>query len=396
LLDREGAPLALESNAITLMRAHPDMSSLFALDEFRQRATLMRKPPWGRPGEKFPRPVSDADLGELLAWIQRQGVHLHGRSPVRTSLASVICDRVFHPVRDYLERLVWDRQPRLDRWLNYYLGVDPIDSYTGPAGRWWMISAVARIFKPGCTAKYVLIVEGSQDLGKSTALSILGGPWFTDDIASLGSKDSQMQVGNAWIIELAELDSTRRADISAVKAFISRQVDRFRRPYGEHIIEQPRQCVLAGTVNPAGPYLLDETGAVRFWPVTATSIDLSALRRDRDQLWAEAVSRYKAGERWWPDDGFNPRDAQEIRSETAAHDPWFDLVKEWLQRQTQSLFTAHEVLSGALDLPKERMDKIAERRIGAILRHLGYVSTTVRSDGTACRRWRRKSRDDLP
>jgi len=394
LTDREGRPLALEANAIAVIRAHPEMVGLFGLDEFHQLSTLMRRPPWGRPSESFPRPTCDADVGELLSWLQRHGIHLRGRGAIRTVLAPIVGDVTFHPVRDYLDSLVWDGEPRLDKWLTYYLGVAPIENYTAKVGRCWMISAVARIYRPGCIAKYVLIIEGDQDLGKSSALRILGGDWFTDDIASLGSKDSQMQVGNAWIIELAELDSTRRAAVNAIKAFISRPVDQFRPPYGDHVIRQKRQSVLAGTVNPAGRYLHDETGAVRFWPVAATNIDLAALQADRDQLWAEAVARYKNGEHWWPDGDFAPQEEQEKRTDTASSDPWFDPISDWLRRYTQKAFTACEILAGALEIPKERMDKDAERRLGSILRRLGYLSGTVRVDGTPCRRWRKKGDDD--
>jgi predicted P-loop ATPase len=397
IVNKDGAAMALESNAMLVMRKHPDMVDVFALDEFHRRATLMRPPPWARPNDKFPRPVNDADLSDLLAWLQQQGIHLHGRGPVRIALASVVQDHTFHPIRDYLDSLIWDGTPRLDKWLSYYLGVEPIENYTALAGRWWMISAVARIYKSGCTAKYVLIIEGNQDLGKSTALLVLGGDWFTDDIETLGTKDSKLQVGNAWIIELAELDSTKRADISAIKAFISRRTDKFRPPYGEHTIEQHRQCALAATVNPpAGAYLHDETGAVRFWPVLATKIDLDALKHDRDQLWAEAVHRYKAGERWWPEkeDGFQPEAEQEARSETIEDDPWFSEIARYTKGDPAP-FTASEVMREALDIPKERMDKMAQRRLGRILRKLGYVSKTMRR-GDPVRLWSRAEPREKP
>jgi predicted P-loop ATPase len=398
--DREGRPLALEHNAIVLTRTHTDVKGLFGLDEFRQRSVLLRRPPWAKRGDdKFPRPARDADLGEYLAWLQCHGVHLRNKTAVRTALSVVVQDNVFHPIRDYLDGLKWDGVPRLDFWLTTYLGVVPIENYTGPAGQMWMISAVARIYRPGCIVKYVLIIEGPQDLGKSTALRILGGEWCSDDIATLGSKDSQMQVGNAWIIELAELDSTRRADINSIKAFISRAVDRFRPPYGEHVIEQERQCVLAASVNPAGAYLHDETGAVRFWPVAATKINLAELERDRNQLWAEAVHRYKAEEPWWPieGDGFAPQEEQEKRSETVEDDPWFPEIARWLafqedfrlQSGAEEGFAMADILTGAIRMSPERMDKRAERRAGAIMRKLGFVSVTVRLKGLEkpVRRW---------
>jgi putative DNA primase/helicase len=354
---------------------------------FRQRSMVLKAPPWARPGETFPRPTRDDDLVELLAWVQRQGIHIRGKLAIRAVIAPVVRDHPYHPIRDYLNSLKWDGVLRLDKWLTFYLGVEPVENYTAPAGRMWMISAVARVFTPGCIVKYILVTTGTQDLGKSTAFSILGGDWYTDDIAQLGTKDSQMQAGNAWIVELAELDSMRRADVSAVKAFISRKVDSYRPPYGEHIIEQERQCVLAATVNPAGAFLHDETGNVRFWPVATTSIDLESLRQDRDQLWAEATHHFKAGERWWPNDDFNPSAAQEEVSETAEDDPWFDLIQEWTTNQTDKRFAANDILAKAIDMPKERMNKAAEMRLGRIMRHLRYATKPVRIAGKLKRRW---------
>jgi predicted P-loop ATPase len=129
-----------------------------------------------------------------------------------------------------------------------------------------MISTVARIFEPGVKADCCLILEGEQGSGKSSALRTLAAPWFTDEIAELGSKDAALQSHGVWIIELAELDSMSRADVGRIKAFMSRSVDRFRPPYGKRLIESPRQCVFAGSVNHSD-YLRDETGARRFWPV---------------------------------------------------------------------------------------------------------------------------------
>jgi putative DNA primase/helicase len=358
-----GPPLALESNAIALIRAHPAMRAVFGLDEFRQRSMVLKAPPWARPGETFPRPTRDDDLVELLAWVQRQGIHIRGKVAIRAVIAPIVRDHPYHPIRDYLNGLKWDRVLRLDTWLTYYLGVAEVENYTAPAGRMWMISAVARVFNPGCIVKYVLVTTGNQDLGKSTAFSILGGEWYTDDMAQLGTKDSQIQAGNAWIVELAELDSMKRADISATKAFISRKVDQFRPPYGEHLIQQERQCVLAATVNPAGPFLHDETGNVRFWPVLATRIDLDALRQDRDQLWAEATHHFKADERWWPGDDFNPAAAQDEASETAESDPWFDPVQDWITVQTAKDFAVDEILAKVIEMRKEHMTRAAEMRL---------------------------------
>ena len=123
-------------------------------------------------------------------------------------------------------------------------------------------------------------------------------PWFTDDIADLGSKDAAMQLQGTWLVEIAELDAMARNDQSKIKAFISRKTDRFRPPYGSRVIEVPRACVFWGTTNSTG-YLKDETGARRYWPIKTGKLDIEGLRRDRDQLWAEADHLHSQGVAWW-------------------------------------------------------------------------------------------------
>jgi predicted P-loop ATPase len=102
----------------------------------------------------------------------------------------------------------------------------------------------------------VLILEGPQGILKSTALQALVDPWFTDRISELGSKDAAMEIAGVWLVEMAELDALLRAALSATKSFVTRCHDRFRPPYGKHVVDRPRQCVFAGTINPIGGYLL--------------------------------------------------------------------------------------------------------------------------------------------
>ena len=341
ILDAFGDPCPLEANAVMLVRQK--LPGLFALDEFRQLPMVMQPPPWARTCEPYPRPLTDADDAALLSFVQRQGVHLRGRPAIRTVMAEVIHDHAFHPVRDYLDGLQWDGVPRLDQWLVTYFGVQEIPNYTAAVGPKWMISAVARIYRPGCIAKYCLLLLGPQDLGKSTALSVLGGEFYTDDIAELGTKDAAMQNAGVWIVELAELASTRKAHLDSVKAFISRATDRFRPPYGTHPITRPRQSVLAGTINPSDAFLKDDTGNVRFWPMTCTKIDLEALRQDRDQLWAEAVHRYRAGECWWIQDDETieaAREEQAAHAETVEDHPWFTLIEQWIKDEEKLVYAA--------------------------------------------------------
>ncbi len=251
----------------------------------------------------------------------------------------------YSPVADYLSTLTWDGVPRLDNWMISYLGASEDDpDYLRAVGPRILISAVARAHTPGCQADSMLILEGEQGTGKSSAVRILAGQWFDDtelDLTNL--KDSGMQLRNVWLYEWGELAGLRRNEIARVKSWVSKRDDRFRAPYAPEVESQPRHCVFIGTCNPAGDYLADTTGNRRFWPVLCGAIDLKGLARDRDQLWAEAQARYQAGSEWHLTDGLVrlARTAQENRE---TEDPLENRAVEWVGANPGH--TAAEILSG--------------------------------------------------
>jgi putative DNA primase/helicase len=241
-----------------------------------------------------------------------------------------------HPVRDYLGALAWDGVARIETWACRYLGAEDT-AFNRNVGALWLISAVARIFRPGVKAD-MLVLEGPQGARKSTALKILAGEnWFTDELPDLGSKDAAMHMQGVWIIEIAELDAIGKAEVSRIKAFLTRTTDRFRPPYGRYTIEVPRQCVFAGTVNP-DTYLRDETGNNRrFWPVRCVTIDIDALARDRDQLWAEAVARFRADAIWWLDTPEVVAAASAEQDKRYQADVWGDLIDHWITYEVRTV-----------------------------------------------------------
>ncbi len=200
-------------------------------------------------------------------------------------------------------------------------------------GSRWLISAIARIFRPGAKADCCLILEGPQGIRKSTALRTLAGEYFTDELADLGSKDAAMQIRGVWIIELSELDSLSHSEVARIKAFMSRTTDRFRPPYGMRLVESPRQCVFAGTVNHS-TYPRDETGGRRFWPIACGRIDVDALARDPDQLWAEAKARFEGGAVWWLETADLVQMASDQQIERYEGDPWEEVIGPWVESRT--------------------------------------------------------------
>ena len=194
----------------------------------------------------------------------------------------------------------------------------------------FLVSAVARIMDPGCKVDHVPILERQQGIGKSTSLLILTGEaWFSDSLPDVGTKDAMDHLRGKWIVEIAELDAMSRAEDTALKAFITRQVDKFRPAYGRREIEWPRQSVFVGTTN-RSVYLKDETGGRRYWPVRCTSINLAALERDRDQIWAEAVHLYRQGHRWHITDPDLIRQAEAEQRARYDVDVWHDKIEAYV------------------------------------------------------------------
>jgi predicted P-loop ATPase len=362
----KGKILPTFGNALTALRLAPAWNSVLGYNEFALRAETRRPSPWNGPVG----PWGDHEDSLLIEWMEHQGIRISDAHATRAAI-TVAREHPYHPVRDYLDGLKWDGVSRIDDWLILYLNADPSD-YVRAIGPRWLISGVARIFEPGAKADCALILEGRQGKGKSTTLEILGGEFYSDDIAELGSKDASLGAAGVWVVELAELEALGKAEVSKVKGFLSRRVDRFRPPYGRHYIWVPRQCIFAGSVN-LNRYLKDETGGRRFWPVKCgNKLNLDELRRDRDQLWAEAVVRYRAVAHWWLEGDQLLAAAAEEQEERYQTDPWEPLVCGWLLNQTE--VTTSDVLLNAIQKAAGQWTRADETRVGMILTRLGWES----------------------
>jgi predicted P-loop ATPase len=373
---------------MTALRDAPEWETVLAHDEFAMNTIAIGPPPWALdPSNWCSRPWTDNDDVLTAEWLHH---HKIGVSVIVTHQAveAVARERMVHPPLDYLESLEWDGRVRLDHWLRDYLGA-PDSTYTKSIGRHSLIAAVARLRQPGCKVDTVPIIEGPQGIFKSSALRLLFDPWFSDELADLGSKDAAMQMRGAWLIEISELDAMSRTEVSRIKAFISRSTDRFRPPYGHHVIESPRECVFWGTTN-SDAYLKDETGGRRFWPIKAGKIDLDGLGAARDQLWAEASALHRGGAAWWI---VNPEAARIAEGEQRARyvgDPWDDPIASYLATCTAAV-SIEDLLTGAIGMERSRWSQAESNRVARCLIAHGWVRFQVRTGDKRTWKYRRGS-----
>ena len=372
--DDKDRPIWNVANAEALLVQHDDWQGVLAYNAFTNSRVLLRPVP-GQSGGAFPRDLEDDDYTAAQAWLHRNGFPKADAGNVVAAVRKVARHHTFDPLTGYLDGLAWDGTPRLSGWLATYCGAEAND-YTAEAGKRWCISAVARAYRPGCKADHMLVLEGDQGKRKSTAAATLAGEdWFSDALPQMHTKDASSYLRGKWIIEVAELESMRK-EIDAVKAFISRQVEHYRPAYGREEVSEPRRCVFIGTTN-KDDWQSDETGGRRFWPVKVGEIDVAALARDRDQLWAEAVVAYRAGERWWLE-GEAEKTAREEVAARQADDPWAAVVASAVVGKTE--ITPKQVLADMGFFPKDMTPQDC-KRVSKELLKLGWRKAGIFTSG---------------
>lgn len=290
----------LEKNAHNvklILKNDPMLKGAFAYDDFAHRPVLKKDLPWrSEERGKFWQDADDSGLRNYLSSIYE----ITGPGVIRDAFNEVLIQNAYHPVRDYLNGLIWDGIERLDTLFIDYLGAEDCD-YTRAITRKSLTAAVKRVMEPGCKFDYIVVLVGAQGIGKSLILNKLGGQWFSDSISTVQGKEAYEQLQGMWILEMGELWATRKADVEAIKLFLSKQSDNFRVAYGHHTTVFPRQCVFFGTTNDK-EFLRDKTGNRRFWPLEVGVYERKlSLWKDFDQvvidqIWAEAVDSYQSGE----------------------------------------------------------------------------------------------------
>jgi predicted P-loop ATPase len=367
-ISENGKPLPNVANALLALRCDVGIRDAFAFDEMKLRVVMLHQ--IGNALTPFEaRAIADEDLTVLTEYLQKAGLKRISRDIVRDAVNQRARENCFHPVRQWLEGLVWDGQRRANDWLITKLGAE-LSPYILAIGPMFLISMVARVFVPGCKVDHMLVLEGPQGAMKSQACAVLGGAFYSDCLPEIAEgKDVSQHLRGKWLIEIGEMHAMNRAATAQLKAFITREVEQYRPSYGRYEVEEPRQCVFIGSTN-QDVYLRDETGARRFWPVKVGKIDLEGLIAERDQLFAEAVHFYHEGHRWWPEREFEQQHIKPEQSARYEADVWEEKIAEYLQAQTK--VTVGQVAHEALHIETPRIGKADQNRIAAAMERLGW------------------------
>lgn len=385
-MDVLGQPEANSMKNIMLyMRHHELFSEIFRYDKFAGQVVVSRCPFWQHDKENFKvRRVHDTDLTYIVEWLETRRIK-SSKEKVSDAIDVIARENWINPPLEYFKSLEWDGVDRLSKWLTYYLGAEEQHpDYLAAIGTKWLVSGVARIFNAGCKVDTMLVLEGEQGLMKSTALSVLATvgkgdlqeSYFCDTLTfgEIKDKDSLMKLQGKLIVEFPELAKLGDRQVEEVKQWMANTVDECRRPYARLVEQFPRQFILAGTTNESA-YLKDSTGNRRFWPVRCgRHIDIPALKRDREQLWAQAVHLYKSGYKWWLERGEGAlKIAMEEQKHRMVTDAWEYDVKEIVREKSH--VTIPDVLR-SMGLKLENRDYRATARVSAILSGLGWQNTS--------------------
>lgn len=347
--------------------------SLFRYNEFTHEIEFSRMPEWrAHQRKRKTLRVEDSDILEVKKYLNTRPFY-PSTELVREAVVVIAQRAAYHPVKEYLKSLVWDKKPRLDYLLTDYAGA-PDTAYVREVGKNTIIAAVARVFDPGCQHDHILVLEGRQGTGKSRFVRALGGKWYADIIIDTHNKDTVANMQGAWFIEASEMEFTRRSDVAAMKSFLTRVTDKVRPAYARIPIEFPRQSLFIGTHNPdTSGYLKDTTGNRRYWPVATSVIDVDGLYRDRDQIFAEAVWRYENGENWYIVDPALRAAAEQEQGKRVDDDIWEEVIEAWLPNAPDGLITSEAIAFYALHITPGRLRREEVSRISRTMEKLGYV-----------------------
>ncbi len=300
-VDGNGVIIKSCENALVALENDPLLKGRVYFNEFTKRPIGLEPLPWGTHKSALCNSFfewKDADDSGLLIYLEKL-IGIQQKSKVTDALTECRASHPYHPVKEYLQSLIWDEIPRIGTLFHDYLGAEDTP-YTQALSKMFLVAAIKRIFSPGIKFDTIAVFVGPQGIGKSTFIRLLAknDSWYTDDLKDLGKKESVENIQGVWLVELSELASLRKADLETAKAFISRTEDNTRLAYAHYAVTLPRTCVFFGTTN-THDFLKDSTGDRRFYPIDCgverpTKRVFGDLEKEVDQIWAEAMAYYIA------------------------------------------------------------------------------------------------------
>lgn len=374
ILDKHDNPTDAFANVVYFLKHDPAWRGRLKYNQFANTLEFVQRPRWREDQLNTGHEVNDEDLARIRNWFSASGHVRLEVTEAKIYAAMVSAAAPYHPVKDYLNPLVWDGIPRLDRILIDTAGADD-DAYTREVGRIILIAAVKRIYEPGCKQDYIAVLEGRQGTGKSAWIEALGGKWYSTNELVRGDKDTFQKLRGKWIIELPEINATfSRADHNWMKGIISTSVDNYRPSYGRATVSVPRESIFLASINPnsSREYLKDDENR-RYLPIKTGKLDLELLRHNRDQYFAEAVARYRAGEQAWIQDPHVEAMARSAQEERREKEPWVDELRTWVNQHANG-FTPLEARQ-ALGLDPAHIKSHQRARLYATLKELGCEHT---------------------
>jgi predicted P-loop ATPase len=359
-----GVPHPTLANASIIIRAHKYLAGKIWFDTFKKKIFHNTNGPT--------REWDDADDLKLTAWIQQQlrlpKMYL---STIQQAVVHASHINARNSLTDWLDSLVWDGVSRLDTWLSDCLGV-PRSEYTDAVARNWPIAMVARAYRPGCQVDNMPVLEGKMGRGKSKVLAALGGEWYSSVTEAFGSKDFLQAIQGQWLIEVPDMTGFNKRENSMILSTITIRTDRYRASYGRHTNDHPRTCMFSAT-SETDDYLQNTLGRRRYWPLRCTSIDVDALLAQREQIFAEAVVKFRSGATWHE----VPESADVEQMDRATPDLWNDKImmfaENWWKDHTVPITSAN-LLKYAIEMPLDRQGDAEKKRIARIMRDNGWIT----------------------
>ncbi len=370
----KGWPYNTIDNVTIVFKNDPVFAGNIRENLFRERIELFGTMSWSRNK----REITDKDEIHILHYLEKN-YRLNNERRIRAGMQIVATENEYHPIREYLKSLKWDGKERVRYALPHFLGVENTE-YQYEAIKLFMLGAIHRVFVPGCKFEYMLCLVGGQGAGKSTFIRFLAtlDLWFTDDLKRMDDDKVYEHLAGHWICEIAEMLAILNTKYNeATKAFLSKQYDNYRLPYGTRAEDRPRQCVFAGTSNVQNFLPLDRSGNRRFLPIKcdATKAEVHILENEVEsrsyieQMWAEMMHLYLQGNIKMKLPRHIEKDLAKYQQAFMAEDTWTGLIQDWLEKSAKEIVCVQQIYNEALNMigkPSAR----DSREIGEIMNNM--------------------------